>query len=351
MIPLFKPYVPSLPRLNEILLSGNLGYGEETKKFEICLKDYFKTEYLMVTNTFMSAIITVLLTRGIKAGDEVICSPMGCLVSTQPYLSAGLKIVWADIDPTTGTLSPESVKSKITSKTKAIVHNHYCGYVGHVEEINKIAKEYNLTVIDDGIECFGSLYKDKKIGNVGTTATIFSLGAVRIPNTIDGGVVIFNEKQDYERALLIRDCGIDRSRFRDELGEINPKCDISEVGLGAMMSNVNGYIGQVQMESVQNLIQKQRENAKLWDKFFEGRKEKPLNVTNGLPNYWVYGVLTDDKIKTIKEFRSLGYYASGVHINNNYYSAFGEREELLGVNEFYSKFVALPCGWWVENVL
>ena len=104
----------------------------------------------MVTNTFMSAIITVLLTRGIKAGDEVICSPMGCLVSTQPYLSAGLKIVWADIDPTTGTLSPESVKSKITSKTKAIVHNHYCGYVGYVEEINKIAKEYNLTVIDDG---------------------------------------------------------------------------------------------------------------------------------------------------------------------------------------------------------
>lgn len=351
MIPLFKPYVPSLPKLNEILLSGNLGYGEETKKFEKSLKAYFKTEYLMVTNTFSSAIHTVLLTRGIKAGDEIICSPMGCLVSTQPYLSLGLKVVWADVDPDTGTLSAESVRSKITPKTKAIIHNHYCGYVGYVDEIIKIGKEHNLTVIDDGIECFGSLYKGTKIGNLGTTATVFSLGAVRIPNTIDGGVVTFNEKQDYERALLIRDCGIDRSRFRDEIGEISPKCDIKEVGVSATMSNLNGYIGQIQMENVENIIEAQRKNARLWDKFFEGRKEKPLGVINGLPNYWVYGILTEDKLKTIKEFRDLGYYASGVHINNNCYSAFGEKTELPGVNQFYNRFVALPCGWWVENVL
>lgn len=255
---LFKPFMPELPELDEILHSGALAYGKYSKQFEEKLKEYFDTPYLIVTNSFNTAISVAVTSMGLSSGDEVIASPMACLASTQPYLSSGLKIKWCDVDSKTGTLSPDALRKVITNKTKAIIHNHFCGYPGHIDEINEIGSEFDIPVIDDGIECFGSEYKGKKIGNVGTDVTVFSLTAVRIPNTIDGGIVIFKSKELYEKSLRIRDCGIDRTIFRDDIGEISPKCDITEIGYSATMSNVNGYIGMVQMRYVDELLDMQR---------------------------------------------------------------------------------------------
>lgn len=350
MIPLFKPYMPDLPEMNEILYSGALAYGTYTKQFEERLKKYFDTPYLIVTSSFNNAISVALTVLNISYGDEVILSPMACLASTQPYLSSGLKVKWADIDPKRGTLLPESVKAKITSSTRVIVHNHYCGYPGYIDEINTIGAEYGIPIIDDGIECFGSEYKGKKIGNCGTDVTIFSLTAVRIPNCIDGGVIIFKNKDSYEKSLLVRDCGIDRARFRDDAGEINPKCDINCIGYSATMSNLNGYIGLKQMEHVDMLLKAHREQAEKWKDFFSERTQYiPIDYEDSNPNFWVYGILTDKKRETIQNFRNQGFYASGVHVDNRIYSVFGKRNSILpGVDQFYKKFVALPCGWWMN---
>lgn len=349
MIPLFKPYMPDLPEINKILHSGKLAYGEYAKAFEKSLREYFDTENLIVTNSFNSAIAVALTTLGVQPGDEVISSPMACLASTQPYLSNGMIVKWADVDPLRGTLLPESVEKQITAKTKAIVHNHYCGYPGYIEEINEIGVKYGIPVIDDGIECFGSEYKNKKIGCCGTDITIFSLTAVRIPNCIDGGIIIFKNKKLYEKSLIIRDCGIDRTKFRDALGEISSECDINTIGYSATMNDVNGYIGVQQMKNVTELINAHRKQAAKWDKFFsEQSRFIPIYCEDSKPNYWVYGLLTDNKEETIKQFRNMGYYASGVHMRNDIYSIFGvPNVNLAGVREFYNRFVALPCGWWM----
>ena len=350
MISLFKPYMPELPKINEILQSGKLAGGEYTNAFEESLKKYFNEEYLIVTNTFSSAISVASTTLGLKFGDEVIMSPMGCLVSTQPYAAMGFKTVWCDVDPKRGTLSPDALRKVISSNTKAIVHNHFCGYVGYIDEINAIAREYGIPVIDDGIECFGSEYKGRKIGHCGTDVTVFSLSAVRIPNTIDGGIIIFKKEEDYKKALRVRDSGIDRAKFRDNIGEISPECDISEIGYSAVMSNVNAYIGFEQMKIADELLKKQRENAQKWIKRLSQNDSVELvEAGDSTPNYWVFAVLADNKKETILSFREQGFYASGVHINNNIYSVFGDMRELDGVSEFYSKFVALPCGWWLGD--
>ncbi len=350
MIPLFKPYMPDLPEMDSILHSGALAYGSYTKRFEEQLKIYFGTPYLIVTNSFSSAVFVALTTLDIVPGDSVIASPMGCLASTQSFLSSGMDLRWADVDPTTGTLAPESVRSRITSATKAIIHNHFCGYPGYIDEINAIGNEYGIPVIDDGIECFGSMYKGKKIGNCGTDATVFSLTAVRFCNCIDGGIILFKDKGSYEKGLLVRDCGIDRSRFRDAMGEINPDCDISLIGYSATMSNMNGYIGLMQMEKVDELLQTHRKQAEKWDAFLEGQHAlHPIRRAGCGPNYWVHGILSPNKAETIHRFRDMGYYASGVHIRNDRYSVFkGQAFKMPGVEEFNNSFVALPCGWWME---
>lgn len=350
MIPLFKPYMPDLPDIEKILYSGRLAYGQYSELFEKELKEYFGTPYLLVTNSFFTAILVSVSALGLQKGDEIIASPMACLASTQPYLSMGLEIKWCDIDPARGTLDPDSLKHSISKHTKAVIHNHFCGYPGYIDEINKICKEYEIPIIDDGIECFGSEYKKRKIGACNSDVTVFSLGPVRIPNAIEGGVIIFKDKGLYEKSLLLRDCGINRSKFRDEMGEISPVCDIETIGYSAMMSNVNGYIGYRQIHHISNLLLQQRKNAEFLKEQFKFCKSlKPLNTVDTNPNYWVFGLLAKNKRSAIMSFRERGLWASGVHINNNRYTAFKDQRELQGVNDFNNHFVAIPSGWWIKE--
>lgn len=352
MIPIYKPYMPEnlIIGINEILYSGQLGFGKYGKQFESKLQSFIGCEFILSVSSFNTAMQIVLNTLGLNYADEIIASPVSCLASNQPFAIKGLKVVWADIDPKTGTLCPEDVKSKISKNTKAIFHNHFCGYVGDVDAINSIGKEFGIPVIDDGIEAFGSEYKGKKLGNVDSDLTIFSFQTVRLPNTIDGGAIVFKDKELYEKAKLIRDYGIDRAIFRTSDGEINPECDIKLSGYAGLMSELNSYIGTKQMEDIDSLLSAQRNNAKVWIK--EVMKVEGITMlrpnSNVNPNYWVFGLLCEHKKDAINTFREKGFYATGVHINNNVYSVFNNKVNLNGVNEFMNHFVAIPSGWWVK---
>ena len=353
MIPIFKPYMPNdiVPEIEKILYSGNLAYGKYGKIFENDLANFIGNPYVLTVNSYNQAMLLTLSILDLQAGDEVIASPVSCLASNQPFVIKGLKVVWADVNPKSGALCLEDVKKKITPKTKAIFHNHFCGYLGNINEINQLAREHNLFVIDDCIEGFGSEYYGKKTGNLGTDVTVFSFQTVRLPNTIDGAAISFASKELYDKAILMRDYGIDRSNFRTNLGEINPLCDIKLEGYGATMGEINSFIGSKQMEVCSGLLKKQQENAVIWhEKIKEYSDIQTLPLTeNTTPNYWVYGVLCENKEKALQDFRDQNWYTTSVHINNNIYSVFNNPEKLNGVSEFMNKFLALPCGWWINQ--
>lgn len=355
MIPLYKPYMPEqLPELNNILYSGMLAYGKWGRLFEEKLGDFIGEKKILTVNSYNAAMQVALTAIGVKDGDEIIASPMSCLASNQPLVTQGTKVIWADIDPLTGTLNPEDVRKKITSKTKAILHNHHCGYAGYIDEINTIGRENGMIVIDDAIEAFGTKYKDNYIGNVGSDVTIFSFQTVRLPNTIDGGGLAFKNEELFQKASLIRDLGVDRSHFRDKYGEISSECDVSLPGYGVTAGEVNSYIGIQQLKDIETLLTQQQKNGAIWKKFInKNYPECELVGTNihQLPNNWVFGILSSKKKEMIKEFRDKGFYASGVHLPNNKYSVFGNMEELSGVTDFYSRFLAVPSGWWVNNIV
>lgn len=352
MIPLFKPFMPTnLSELDSIIHSGKLTYGEWGREFEKELSNFLGNQFILAMNSYNLAFLVALTTLGLKAGDEVIASPMSCLASNQPMATQGIKVIWADVDPNTGTLDPESVLRYINPKTKAIVHNHFCGYSGYIDELNAIAKEKGLYLIEDAIEAFGTSYQGKYIGNTGADITVFSFQTVRLPSTIEGGALAFKNKNLYEKCIRIRDYGIDRSNFRDSFGEININCNIHEPGYGATMSELNSFIGVEQMKSIKKLLKKQRQNAETWKNELRNRADiKCLkNIDETCPNYWVFGILADKKHEALEQFRRDGYYCSGVHTNNNIYSLFEQKQELIGVEEFNRKFLAIPSGWWLKN--
>lgn len=354
MISLYRPYMADeMPLLSEILRSGRLAYGHYGREFEAALRDFVGCEEeILAVNSFSMAVAVVLRVLGVESGDEVIASPQSCLASTMPIVSYGAKVVWADIDPKRGTLSPDSVLSKITTKTKAILHNHHCGYVGYVDEINAIARERGIVVIDDCIEAFGAEYKGRKVGNLGSDVTIYSFQTVRLPNTVDGAAISFKDRKLTERAKIVRDLGVDRTTFRDSQGEISPLSDVMLRGYGATMSELQSYIGLTQLPHLSSLLERQRLNAQHWTTELTEKypEHDLLDTTDTTPSYWVYGLRCPNKEGTMNHFRARGYSASSVHLPNTYYSVFGTpSEQLPGVQDFYSHFIALPSGWFLFN--
>lgn len=353
MIPIFKPYMPNniLPELEQILYSGNLAYGKYGKLFETELASFIENPYVITVSSYNQAMLMALSILGLKHGDEVIASPVSCLASNQPFVIKGIKVIWADVNPKTGGLCVDDVRKKINTKTKAIFHNHFCGFLGSINEINQLAKQYGLWVVDDCIEAFGSEFEGKKAGNLGADLSVFSFQTVRLPNTVDGAAISFFSKKLYEKSILIRDYGIDRRNFRNSIGEINSQCDIELEGYGATMSEINSYIGFKQMQDISKILQTQRNNASDWNNYIHEKKTiRPLTLTpHTNPNYWVYGVLCDDKESALSNFRNENWYATSVHINNNIYSIFKDKSHLKGVNDFMNNFLALPSGWWVSR--
>lgn len=353
MIPLFKVFMPKEVSMGigDILNSGQLAYGEHTKNFENELRKYVGNPNILTISG--NSVLFALKLLDIKEGDEVIVSPMSCLMTTQPIAYTGAKVVWVDINPLTGSLDPMDVKNKITSKTKAIIHYHWAGYPGYIDEINTLAKEYGIKVIEDATESFGAEYRGQKLGNTDTDVVCYSFTPVRLPNAIDGAGLAFKDKDLFKKALFMRDMGIDRSKFRDAQGEISENCDILIAADSVVMNNISGFIGFSQMKYLDELYIKQKENAKIWEKYFENddsvkmiKKRDEIN-----PSFWAFTILSDKRDKLLKEFRGKGFYASKMHLRNDLYSVFqSSAKDFTGVNEFSKKQLNLPCGWWVDTM-
>ena len=336
--------------ISQILYSGKLSSGEYVRIFENGVKDFLGSSNFVSVNSYSSAADIVWKLIGIKEGDEIIASPMSCLASNQPIANRNAKIIWTDIDPNVGSLHPDAVRKNITKSTKAILHYHWGGYPGYIDEINAIGNEFGIPVIEDAIESFGSEYKGNKLGNTGADFTIFSFQTVRLPTTIDGGGIVCKSKEDYKKAIVLRDYGIDRKNFRDVDGEIKPSCDITLAGIGAGLDEVGAYIGTETLKQLPQLLKKQRANAIENENFVsQFNTSKTIFLENTLPNYWIYTFLTSEQDVLLQVIREKGVYASKVHLRNDHYSVFGLFcPELKGVKKFNDETLSIPCGWWLN---
>jgi dTDP-4-amino-4,6-dideoxygalactose transaminase len=354
MVPIHKVFMPENieSELSEILYSGQLAYGKFSKIFEEQIRRFICNDLTIAISG--NSILFALQLLGIRQGDEIIASPMSCLMTTQPVAMCNAKIVWADVDPQTGTLDPEDVLRKITNRTKAIIHYHWAGYPGYIDEINDIGKINGIPIIEEASMAFGSQYKNKKIGNTGSDIVCFSFGPVRLPNAIDGAGLSFNNSMLFKKALRFRDLGVNRTNFRDEHGEISELSDVAERGGAYTLNNVSGFIGLKQMECIETLLNKQFRNAVNWRKEFINENDLTLLDARAeiKPNYWVYSLVFDrERDKKLAMYRKREIYASKLHFRNDHYSVFKKnksREFLLkGVEKFSRNQLCLPCGWWL----
>jgi perosamine synthetase len=347
MIPIVKPFLPPpnvlMPRLQAILYSGHIAEGERVKEFEKSFGIYINNPYSLSLNSGTAALHLALLMAGVKAGDEVISTALTAEPTNVAIVQVGAKVIWADVDEVTGILSPMSVRSKITPKTKAIMLVHYAGIVADMDAFQKISEEFSIPIIEDAAHALGAKYKGRMIGSI-SPYTIFSLQAIKHITTVDGGILAINSQTQHDEGRIKRWFGLDKTKPRLEN-------NITEVGYKYHMNDVNATIGLVQMDYINETVGKYIDNGRYMDgKLVNTNGVKLIEYYEGSePSYWLYTIRVESRKDFIKWMNSNGISASELHLRNDRHKLFGKPAHLPALDKFYSEMVHLPCGWWVND--
>ncbi|MBT9150829.1 MAG: UDP-4-amino-4-deoxy-L-arabinose--oxoglutarate aminotransferase [candidate division WS2 bacterium] len=348
MIPLIKPYIPPkeqlMPKLEEILYSGYIAEGETVLEFETKLSELLGNPYCLTVNSGTAALHIALMLIGVGKNDEVISTALTAEPTNTTIALTGAKVIFSDVDVNTGLISPESIEKSITPKTKAIMVVHYAGMVCDMNKINQISKKYNIPVIEDAAHAFLSKYNNEYIGN-NSPYTCFSFQAIKHLTTVDGGLLLLKNEEEYKRARKLRWFGLDKTIPR-------LKNNIVEAGYKYHMNNVNATIGLVQLANLKENVLKYIENGKFYDEKLKGIEGLTLipYYPDTEPSYWLYTMKVERRNEFIVMMERNGISASPLHLRNDRHSVFNnEDNETPNLDDFYESFVHIPCGWWLTE--
>ena len=300
----------------DVLKSDYLTTGPKIAEFEQSVSDYVGAKYAVAVSNGTAALHAACFAAGIGEGDEVITTPITFAASANCVLYCGGKPVFADIDPQTYNIDAEDIKRKITARTKAVIPVHLAGQPCDMDAIHKIAEEYHLMVIEDGAHALGSVYKGKKIGAL-SDMTTFSFHPVKPITTGEGGMVVTDDEELYQRLMLFRSHGItrDASLLTEDGGPWFYQQ--LELGYNYRITDIQCALGCSQMKKLQRFIGRRRELAARYD---EALKDCPhLLLPYQLPQtesgYHLYIIqVTDcDRRQVFEELR-----AKGVGVNVHY---------------------------------
>jgi perosamine synthetase len=259
-IPLFKIYwdESEIELTNKVIRRGSYWtIGTETPIFEDMISKYIGINYCVVFNSGTSALHAVLKANNIGPGDEVIVPSFTFIATANAPLFVGAKPVFADIEEQTYGLDPDDVLKRINRKTKAILPIHFGGLPCRVKELKAIADDHKVLLIEDAAEAFGASISSKKVGTFGHSS-IFSFCQNKIVSTGEGGAVVTEDKEIFEKLKLIRSHG--RPDKKDYFTS-SEHIDYVTLGYNFRLSEISAALGIAQLKKVDKIIQMRRENA------------------------------------------------------------------------------------------
>ena len=347
-IPLFKIYWDErdLERVNAVIRKGMYwAIGPEIKEFESVVAQFNQVKYALAVNSGTSALHVILAAHGIGQGDEVIVPSFTFIATTNAPLFVGATPVFAEIENKTYGLDPEDVERKITARTKAILPVHVGGSPCNIRDLATIARKHNLILIEDAAESIGASINNKKVGSFGDSA-ILSFCGPKIVTTGEGGVVLTNSRDLYEKARLIYNHG--RVETTDYFSSTEQMQYVT-LGYNFRMSTMTAALGISQMEKIDDIIRMRRQNA---ERYTDGLSKIPGIITPTISNgyfqvYQIYTIRleaadgTRDRLKNHLARQGImsKVYFDPVHLTKFYREQLGHKEGELPETEKISKQV------------
>ncbi|MCH5252236.1 MAG: dTDP-4-amino-4,6-dideoxygalactose transaminase [Lachnospiraceae bacterium] len=254
MIPFNKAiYFPeSITYMEEAIKSGKIaGNGKYTRLCSEWMENRFHAKKVLLTTSCSAALEMAAILLDIKEGDEVIMPSYTFVSTANAFVLRGAKAVFVDIRPDTMNMDERLIENAITDKTKAIVVVHYAGVSCEMDEIMRIAKTYNLPVVEDAAQGVMATYKGKALGTIGDLGC-YSFHETKNYTMGEGGALVINDEKYIERAEIIREKGTNRAQFFR--GEID-KYSWVDQGSSYLPSEINVAILHAQLERAEEINQ------------------------------------------------------------------------------------------------
>ncbi len=274
------------------------GDGEFTKKCSQWLEQKFNASKVLLTTSGTSALEMAAVLCDIQAGDEVIMPSYTFCSTANAFVQRGAKIIFVDIRPDTMNIDETKIEEAVTSKTKAIVPVHYAGVSCEMDTIMKIAKKYNLFVVEDAAQGVMSSYKGKALGTIGDFGC-YSFHETKNYSMGEGGAIVINNPEYIKRAEIIREKGTNRSQFLR--GQVD-KYTWLEYGSSFLPSELNAAYLWGQLEIADEI---NNDRLTSWNEYYnnltelekKGYIELPFIPSDSIHNAHMFYI----KVKNIEE--------------------------------------------------
>lgn len=269
--------------------------GEYISRFEESFSKYSDCKYGVACSNGTVAIHLALLALEIGKDDEVIIPDLTFAATINTVLHANATPVIVDVEENSWCIDPKEIEKAITSKTKAIIPVHIYGQACDMEAIMKLAKKYNLKVIEDCAEAHGAMYKGKKVGSFGDIGC-FSFFGNKVITTGEGGMCTTNSNELNEKMRLLKDHGMSK----------NKKYWHDVVGYNYRMTNLQAAIGLAQLERIEDI----HKNRKRYEEAYEEVLDKKIfsfqqNLENRKKITWLVSVLLNNSINKDEYMKKL----------------------------------------------
>ncbi len=258
MIPIAKPLIGEEEKraVLEVLDSGMIAQGPRVAAFEEAFARMCGVKHAIATTSGTTALHVILLAHGIGPGDEVITSPFTFIASANSVLFTGARPVFVDIEPETFNIDPRQIEAAITPRTKAILPVHLFGLPADMGALMTIAARHGLAVIEDACQAHGASYGAQRVGSFGTGT--FSLYPTKNITSAEGGMITTDDEGIAERCRVLRQHGMRRRYYHDELG------------YNFRMTDVHAAIGLAQLGKLERFNTARRENAQYLSDHLQG---------------------------------------------------------------------------------
>lgn len=274
-VPFFAPWITKVDKkaILDALDATLLTDGPKLREFESAFARFTGAKYAIGVSNATAALHLCIKSLGIGSGDEVIVPDMTFVATANAVMLSGATPVFADVENETMNISAESIRDKINSKTKAILPVHFAGKVCDITKIIKIAKENNLSVIEDCAHAIGARYGKKHVGNFGN-AGCFSFYPTKNITTIEGGMIITNSKKIADYVSSARNHGLNKTLVQRYSSGKPWDYDMIESGYNYRLDEIRSALGLSQLGRIKKLNTQRK-------KIFE-YYNKRLNGINGL---------------------------------------------------------------------
>lgn len=270
----------------ETLETGWLGMGPKTKQFEKDLGAYTGAKHSVVVNNGTSALLTALMTLGVKPGDEILIPTYTFVATASSAIALGAKPVLVDCDPATFNVGPKEIEAALAHhpKAKGLIFVDVAGLPADIDAIRAVAERHHLWLLEDAAEAFGGVYRTTKIGNF-DHLTIFSFHIAKQVTTVEGGAIQTN-----------RDGVVDKLRLVRSHGEGKEKYVHVDLGLNFRPTDIQSAIGIAQLRKADHYIDLRNRIARLYQEKLGNHlafQSVPAYATR--PTWMILMVLARDK--------------------------------------------------------